>query len=375
MKVTFEACNREHSCAMESQKGFATGSRRLVSDSPLTGPVTFAVRGPSHSGKTAMCERLVSALSGDGLKVAWLKRTHHLVDAPGKASDRIWLRGPAVTALRSADRLLLTLPPGSANPRDMAANLPEDIDVVLLETHEPEPFPTLLSDQLEPTTGEAVIGHWSLYEEDSAVAAALPAIRERLPRDHELDLAMRRALRLHGGHGCAGLVLGTRLALAGAAALGVPVPDTQKRLIVISETDRCAVDGIQAVTGCRPGKRTLRLLDFGKLAASFLDEHTGRSVRAAARGDLRERVGASGEGRHEIQRAAYATWPIEDLFTVTETAITLSQFDRPGPPRSRVLCVGCGEEVSDGRHLDTESGPRCRPCASATTNEGKGVLQ
>ena len=28
-----------------------------------------------------------------------------------------------------------------------------------------------------------------------------------------------------------------------------------------------------------PGKRTLRLLDYGKLAATFLDEHSGRAVR------------------------------------------------------------------------------------------------
>ncbi|MBK6319407.1 MAG: molybdopterin-guanine dinucleotide biosynthesis protein MobB [Dehalococcoidia bacterium] len=341
---------------------------------PFVGPAVIAVRGPSRSGKTTMCERLIPALTAEGLRVAWFKRTHHTVDLPGKASDRVWLSSPAASVVRATDRLLLTLPPGGSQPQDMLAQLPPGIDVVLFETHEPLPYPTILSSQLDPEPSENVLGRWSLYHEDAAVLTAMPEIRKWLPADRELDMAMRAALKLHGGHGCAGLILGTRLALTGAAALGIEVPDTKKRLIVVSETDRCAVDGIQAVTGCRPGKRTLRLLDFGKLAASFLDEHTGRSVRVAARGDLRERVGATGEGRHEIQRAAYAAWPTEDLFTVRDTPLSLSQYDRPGPPRARVLCVTCGEEVSDGRHLQTELGPQCRPCRAGLETRNKGAL-
>lgn len=339
----------------------------------LVGPAVIAVRGPSHSGKTAMCERLSAALGQQGLRVAWLKRTHHIVDVPGKASDRIWTAGVAATALRAEDRLVVTLPPGGHTAAEMLAAIPVDVDVVLLETHEPEDHPTILSNLLEATDDEVVVGRWDLFEEDAAVDCTLPTILGRVPSDRNLDQALRAALRLHGGHGCAGLILGTRLALAGASALGVPVPDTRKRLIVVSETDRCAVDGLQAVTGCRPGKRTLRLLDYGKLAATFLDEHTGRAVRVATRGDLRERVGASGEGRHEVQRAAYASWPDEDLFTIAEVQLALSQYDRPGPPRSRVMCSTCREEVSDGRHIDTEMGPQCRPCGTTLLAGTRGV--
>ncbi len=348
------------------QSNHGAGERQIV------GPHLFAVRGPSRSGKTATCERLVSGLSVNGIRVAWIKRTHHCVDLPGKSSDRVWAAAPAATILRSDDRLIVTLPPGSSEPSEMLASLPDDLDVVLLETHEPVAFPTLLSNFETPGEHEEVIGRWDLYAEDSAVAAVLPLIIATLPSDRTLDLALRSALRLHGGHGCAGLVLGTRLAIAGAAALGIPVPDKQKRLIVVSETDRCAVDGIQAVTGCRPGKRTLRLVDYGKLAATFLDEHSGRSVRVAVRGDLRERVGVTGDGRHSAQRAAYATWPSTDLFTVQDVSFSLDQFDRPGPPRARVNCVSCGEEVSDGRHLETELGPQCRPCRASleSTNQG-----
>ena len=340
----------------------------------ITGPITIAVRGPSHSGKTALCERLVEALGARGLLVAWVKRTHHIVDTPGKASDRIWQRSPAVTLLRSDDRLVVSSAPGSTKPADILGASPVAVDAVLLETHEPEPFPTVLSNLLEPVADEVVIARWAFMDEASAVAPAVEAVESMLPDDREFDFALRRAIQFHGGHGCAGLVLGTRLALAGARALGVDVPDTKKRLIAVAETDRCAVDGIQAVTGCRPGKRTLRTLDYGKLAATFLDEQTGRAIRVASRGDLRERVGARGDDRHAVQRDAYATWPDAELFSISAVEFALSQFDRPGPPRSRVLCVACGEEVSDGRHLSTENGPLCRPCGQGSQGHSQGVV-
>lgn len=337
----------------------------------IVGPVVIAVRGPSGSGKTAMCQRLVGDFAARGIRTGWIKRTHHAIDVQGKSSDRVWSAGPAATVLRGSDRLQLTLPAGAPEFETLLAVLPGDLDVVLFETHQPAPYPTILSNRLSPEEGELVIGRWDLFGDEAAAAAVTPEILARIPADRALDGAMRAALRLHGGHGCAGLVLGTRLALAGAGALGISVPDREKRLIVVAESDRCAVDGLQAVTGCRPGKRTLRLLDYGKLAATFYDEWAGRAVRVAARGDLRERVGATGEGRHEVQRLAYARWPEADLFTIAEVPFAISQYDQPGPPRARVLCVGCGEEVSDGRHHETESGPRCKPCLAAAEPEGR----
>lgn len=330
--------------------------------SSFVGPLVIGVRGPSRSGKTTLCELLVSRLNQDGLKVAWIKRTHHEIDLAEKSSGRIWSRHPGATLLLAADRMTLTTPPCDEDPAGLVGRVPHDTDVVLFETHTPVDFPSVVSANLEPGEGEQVIARWSFGMEAEAVQPALASIRAMMPADREFDHALRAAMRLHGGRGCAGLILGARLALRGARELGLSVPDTQKRLIVWSETDRCAVDAIQAVTGCRPGKRTLRLLDYGKLAATFRDEASGRAVRVAVRGDLRSRVGVTGPGRHDVQREAYATWPDEALFRVSESSLELDQFDRPGPPRQRVECVSCGEEVSDGRQVETELGPRCRSC-------------
>ena len=137
-----------------------------------------------------------------------------------------------------------------------------------------------------------------------------------------------------------------------------------------------AVDPLQAVTGCRPGKRTLRLLDYGKLAATFIDTWNGRAVRVAVRGDARERIGEwAPEGvsdRHERQRQAYLRMPHAALFLQTAVPADVSQFDLPGPPRRRVVCARCREDVSDGRDVVTDGGTFCRPCAAC---EGQPVTR
>jgi len=331
------------------------------------GPVVVCVRGPSRSGKTALAERLVEAIEPRGRRVGYLKRTHHLLDLPEKASGRMWGRGPSAMVIRATDRTQVTLPPGDGTADGLLDVLPPDVDLVLLETHRPEPYPTILSTELDAEPDEDVIGRWSLATVDDDAAAMVEALIARLPADRELDLALRRAMAIHGGHPCAGLVLGTRLALAGAAELGVEVPDRQKRLIVTVETDRCAVDAVQAVTGCRPGKRTLRLLDYGKLAATFIDQWSGEAVRVATRGSLRAEVsgGHDGDARYEAQRLAYLSMTPDQLFDIRRVPGTIAQFDLPGPPRRRIICTACGEEVSDGREVTTETGPRCRPCAAA----------
>src|SRR5512138_3551031 len=87
------------------------------------------------------------------------------------------------------------------------------------------------------------------------------------------------------GHLRAGQILGVRMAMHGLALLGLddPAGRDRKRLITYVEIDRCATDAIGVVTGCRLGKRALKFMDFGKMAATFVDLQTGRAVRVAAK--------------------------------------------------------------------------------------------
>ena len=337
----------------------AAALRRLI------GPQVVCVRGPSRSGKTTMCQLLIAALAQRGVRAAYLKRTHHLLDLPEKSSGRIWAHGPAAMVLRATDRLQVTLPPGEGAAADLLAHVPGDADIVLLETHEPEPYPTILSRLLDPSQAAPVIGSWDLETIEDAAASFVPSLLALVPADRALDHSLRIALEFHGGHGCPGVVLGTRLALLAGDELGLVLPDRQKRLSVAVESDRCAADAIQAITGCRVGKRTFRVIDHGKLAARFFDAATGRAIRVAALSGTRviAEQRYPGMDRHDAQLRAYIELPPETLFSVAPVAWEQGEFDQPGKPQRRVECAACGEEVIDARDVPGPDGPLCRPCA------------
>ncbi|HEV2233789.1 MAG TPA: formylmethanofuran dehydrogenase subunit E family protein, partial [Terriglobia bacterium] len=95
------------------------------------------------------------------------------------------------------------------------------------------------------------------------------------------------------GHLCPGQVLGVRMAMLGLSALGITDPAAhQKHLVTYVEIDRCATDAISMVTGCRLGRRSLKFMDFGKLAATFVNFGTRRAVRVMARDDSRAKARA-----------------------------------------------------------------------------------
>ncbi len=95
---------------------------------------------------------------------------------------------------------------------------------------------------------------------------------------------IKEAKAFHG-EACAGIMLGTRMAILGLSAIGINDPKgaDRKNLVVYVETDRCASDAILAVTGCHPGKRSMKILDHGKMAATFINLKTGKAVRVAAK--------------------------------------------------------------------------------------------
>lgn len=144
-------------------------------------PVTVCVRGPSRSGKTALCEALIDELNASGLQVAYLKRSHHELDLPHKASGRIWTHGPAAMVLNAADRLQLTLPRADGSAESLLALLPAGIDVALFETHSPEAYPTFLAECLDPADGEQVIGRWSMETTAALRGGFAELVRALLP--------------------------------------------------------------------------------------------------------------------------------------------------------------------------------------------------
>lgn len=162
-----------------------------------------------------------------------------------------------------------------------------------------------------------------------------------------LDLPgiLRQSARGHA-HLCPRQVLGARIGLAGLAALGWPEGAPAKALLVIAETDGCFLDGLSAATGCTPGHRTLRVEDYGKVAATFLRLDTGRALRVAPRADARARAAAGSPlPRYQAMLQGYQALPEADLLTVQPVRLRRTAAELLSRPGVRTLCARCGEEI------------------------------
>lgn len=185
-----------------------------------------------------------------------------------------------------------------------------------------------------------------------------------------LDELLKDCELLHG-HMCAGQLLGARMAQLGCRLIGIDDPRgvDRKRLIVWVEIDRCMADAVSAVTGVRLGKRSLKYVDYGKVAATFFNTETREAVRIAALETSRrladERYPEI-ENKSARQFNAYREASDEELFKIERVTVEYSEFDAPGRPRSRVTCSECAEGINDGREVQTPAGAiLCRPCASS----------
>lgn len=173
----------------------------------------------------------------------------------------------------------------------------------------------------------------------------------------------------HHSHLCPRQILGVRIGLAGMEALELGANQGSKRLLTILETDGCFADGVIAATKCTVGHRTLRVEDYGKVAATFVDTKTGRAVRVAPTIDVRNRAYTCcpEESRHYFaQMQAYQTMPVEQLATITEIQLMTPVEQIVSRPGVRVECVSCGEEIMNEREINVNGQPLCRACAGGS---------
>jgi formylmethanofuran dehydrogenase subunit E len=167
-------------------------------------------------------------------------------------------------------------------------------------------------------------------------------------------------------HLCPRQVLGVRMGLYAAAALDLAVPQTDKRLYAIVETDGCTLDGIGTATNCWPGRRTMRIEDFGKVAATFIDTQTERAVRIVPRGTVRTAAAAyalEARNKWQAQLVGYQRMPDEELFDLQEVRLLVSLQQLLSRPGRRAACDRCGEEIRNEREVVFEEMTLCRACA------------
>ena len=125
---------------------------------------------------------------------------------------------------------------------------------------------------------------------------------------------------------------------------------------MFAEIDRCATDAITALTGCRPGKRTMKIMDYGKMAATFVNLETGKAVRVAA--TLRDTL---------PDGVPLGDLPEEGVVSVAPVTVELRPGDLPGRPVRVCVCARCGEKILDARDVVVDGETLCRPCAEGHT--------
>jgi formylmethanofuran dehydrogenase subunit E len=183
----------------------------------------------------------------------------------------------------------------------------------------------------------------------------------------DFESLLNESVRIHG-HLCPGQVLGVKMSMLGLRETGIEDPKgkDRKSLIVFVEMDRCATDAVQSVTGCSLGHRTMKFMDYGKMAAAFVNLKTGRAVRVVAKEDAREKAKKYfpdiGD-KYKAQLEAYKVMSDKELFDVMNVSVVIKPEDMPGRPMKRVKCEGCGEYVQDMRDVSKEGKVLCVPCA------------
>lgn len=182
-----------------------------------------------------------------------------------------------------------------------------------------------------------------------------------------LDEYLQDAELAHG-HLCAGQVLGVRMSMLALQKLGIDDPrgKDRKRLITYVEIDRCATDAISVVTGCRVGKRALKVLDWGKMAATFVDLETGNAVRISAKDSSKDRakeLHPELPNKNAQQMAGYRTMPDSDLFQVERVRVNVKPEDLPGYKGERIVCTECGESIAFHREVRRGDDVLCRACS------------
>ena len=184
----------------------------------------------------------------------------------------------------------------------------------------------------------------------------------------DFEVLLNNSAAAHG-HLCPGQAVGVRMAMLGCRLIGLDDPtqhDQIKKLIVYVEMDRCTADAVAHVTGVKLGRRSLKFMDYGIMAATFLNLESNKAFRVISTEEARSLAPAYAPEiaeKYSQQLAAYKRMPDSVLFRVQQVEVPISDFDLPGPTRRKVTCSRCGQVVRDHKEVIKDGLLFCVPCA------------
>ncbi len=197
-------------------------------------------------------------------------------------------------------------------------------------------------------------------------------LKKNVPDPLLLEALLAESAERHR-HLCPRQVLGIRMGLYGLRLLGFvdenyapKFLNTRKQLLTIMEMDGCGADGVSVATNCWVGRRTLRVEDYGKMAATFVRVATGEAVRISPSPQARQLAAISepdAPSRWHAYLKAYKKMPDEELLVARHVALKRpieSIISRAGV---RAICEDCGEEIMNEREVAVNGRILCLSCA------------
>lgn len=175
----------------------------------------------------------------------------------------------------------------------------------------------------------------------------------------DFEVLIEKAKQFHGGV-CPGIVMGTRMTIAGLRELGMDPYQKNRSLLVYVEIDRCMSDAVQAITGCSLGHRNMKYYNYGKFAATFVDLVSKKAVRIT----IKETAGGrNNEGDLKEVAKSMSCMPESELLCIEEVRVDVPENDLPGRPRHKEICSVCGERIMDQREVIRGDKAVCKACA------------
>lgn len=190
----------------------------------------------------------------------------------------------------------------------------------------------------------------------------------------EFEVLLIGSANAHG-HMCPGQVVGVRMAMLGCRLIGLDDPSNMpqiKKIIVYVEMDRCATDAISYVTGVKLGRRSLKYIDNGIMAATFVNLETQKAYRICSTEESRQiavTYAPDIEDQGQQQLEGYKRMQDDELFTVEEVKVDVPACDMPGPTQFKAVCSRCKTVIRDKREVMKNNDILCKPCAFGTYYE------
>ncbi len=166
---------------------------------------------------------------------------------------------------------------------------------------------------------------------------------------------------------CPRQVIGVRMARFACSWLGIDPAIQRKQLFIYMEIGHCAADGVIAVTNASLTNGLMKLIDYGKLAATFVHLPTNRAVRVRENQSSRAlavQMMSHLNSSWEAQQQAYQFISDEQLLYWDEVRLSVP------PPKilkkHAVTCAICGDKVHEHCEVVMDGQTLCKPCAYGT---------